>query len=241
RFLENLQGQHNVVVLAGRCYERESVPYKALDILVDALSRYLRRLPDVALLMPRDVSALARLFPVLLDVAPIPPEASEAPDPQELRRRAFAALRELLVRLGEQQGLLLYIDDLQWGDTDSAALLADLLRPPEAPVLCLICSYRSEYATTSPCLKALGEIRDVALGTIDWRELSVEPLSHVETTNLARQLMGPGDRDPDDWVEAIARESAGSPYLVHELVQYIQTGAVLARQASGTRITLDEV
>ena len=58
-------------MLSGRCYERESMPYKALDGVVDHLMRHLSRLTDrqVEQIVPADaLSALTQSFPVLLEV-----------------------------------------------------------------------------------------------------------------------------------------------------------------------------
>ena len=41
RFLEGVTERGEAVILAGRCYEQESVAYKAVDTLIDSLSRYL--------------------------------------------------------------------------------------------------------------------------------------------------------------------------------------------------------
>src|SRR4030095_7574451 len=149
-FLDQLRERNpNVVILEGRCYERESVPYKALDGVVDSLTKYLMSLPEAKAeaLMPREVLALARLFPVMLQVDSVfnaPQREQDVPDPFTLRRKGFAALRELLARISDRHPLVLYIDDLQWSDADSTTLLEDLLRPPDSPSLLLLSSFRSE-------------------------------------------------------------------------------------------------
>ncbi len=217
-FLDELARSTDAVVLQGRCYERESVPFKALDSLVDALSRHLVRLPreKVEALLPRDVRALARMFPVLRRieaVADAPRRPVELSDLQELRLRAFAALRELFQRMCDRSPLVLFIDDLQWGDLDSAALLAEVLRPPEPPPLLLVACYRSEDAERSRPIRSL-------LGTA--QQIALEPLTPDEAESLARALLG--ESAASERARALARESGGNPFFLDALVQHVLSG-----------------
>ncbi len=235
-FLDELAHRRGAVVLTGRCYEQESVPYKAVDSLVDALTHHLLRLPAEAWLrlLPADMPALVRIFPVLNRVAAVADAtgAAEDSDLRELRRRGFAALRELLARLAARGPLVLSVDDLQWGDVDSAELIAELLRPPGAPPLLLLLAYRSEYVSNSACLRALAAVQ----GEPDGR-LEVEALAPEETRALALQLLGDG---PDaaaraDWV---VRESGGGAFFIYELVRHLQEGRA---QETVEGVDLDEV
>ena len=241
RFLDRLRAREpDAVVLTGRCYERESISYKALDNIVDELSQYLRRLgTDVEELVPRDAAALARLFPILRRVEPIAlsrDRSTEIADFQELRRRGFAAFRELLSRLAASRLVVLFIDDLHWGDVDSAALLTDLLRPPGAPPILLIASYRTEEAATSAALKVLlPRGRPVAEAGHDVREIALGELTVEQARDLTTRLLGePGQSRR---AEAIVHESGRSPFLIGELVRYAAWGgAVVDRpEAAETR------
>ena len=223
------------------------MPYKALDSLIDALSRYLKRLSisDAQALLPRDLASLVRVFPVLgraEAVATAPMRTVNAPDPWELRRRAFSALRELLARLGDRRPLVLAIDDLQWGDRDSAALLAEILGPPDPPIVLLVGCYRSEDADSSPFLKHLLASGSDHAQPVDRRELAVLDLTPTESEMLAAGLLGDEAPGASTHAAAIAREAGGSPFFVIELVRHVQIGdEPPTRPTAREELTLDRV
>jgi hypothetical protein len=234
RFLDTVGDA--VLVLAGRCYEREAVPFKTLDTLVDALTGALLRLPpaQLAAVLPDDITALARLFPVLRRVPAIAEPATrrfQPADPQELRRRGFAALRVLLERLAAARPVIVAVDDLQWGDLDSVGFLVDLITRPDRPNLLLVLVHRSED-TAGPIVASI-EKRVAATSMVpDVRVIEVPPLAIDEATDLVATLAGtPGDGDA--WAEALVRDAGGNTLFLSELARSATT--------AGGATTLDEL
>ena len=227
RFLEEVTSDTpDAVILRGRCYERESVPYKTLDTVVDALTPPLLGLPERELdtLLPRDVEALARLFPATRRVQAIAEPAVRAlqpPDPLELRRRAFGALRELLARLSRRAPLVIALDDLQWGDADSGNFLAELLMHPEAPPICLLLAHRAEDEAGSPLLAALKRARTALasgelVAPMAFEAITLEPLSNKESRVLVRMVGG--SRNPAH-ARDVVRDAGGSPLFLSEMMR----------------------
>jgi serine/threonine protein kinase/tetratricopeptide (TPR) repeat protein len=215
----------DVVVLAGRCYERESVPYKAFDGVVDALARALSRLrkEEAREIAPTKPGPLVKVFPALRRVAAVA-ERVRSPQPLlpplDLRARAFAALRELFTRLGDRRPLVVSIDDAQWADPDSLALLAELMRPPEAPPLLLVLTARAEQPQNA---KTHGP---TLAGTMKWtvRRIELGPLPPAEANALAVELLdraGVSDPQLASWS---ARQAAGHPLFIDMMIRQAHQG-----------------
>ena len=229
-FLAGGEGRTGTVVLSGRCNPEESVPYKALDTLVDSLTRYMRKLDhgEIAELLPRNVWPLAQMFPTLLRV----PAIAKAPrvktvkqDAIECRQMASAGLRELLSRLTDRRRLILAVDDLQWGDLDSAILLAELLSPPDPPPLLLIVASRPEDEESGVCLPYLKRGSD----SRRWFSIKLEPLTAENVQEMSARM---GDRQQaisKDMARKIALESDGNPLFIQE---FLSDQTVLAGQSA---------
>lgn len=220
-FIESTIDAHpDVVVLSGRCYERESVPYKAFDGIIDQLTRFLGRLPADVLdeLLPEHVAFAAQLFPVLRNVDAIAHavRGDDAIDPQQQRTLLFAAVRQLFVALAKRFRLILVIDDLQWTDAESLALLHELVRAP-APAILYIATLRATdaapvaIADIEKTLALVGRVTDVRLGA----------LSSTAAAELVAQLVRRLGVAPSVALTAIAEEAQGHPLFIQELVHHI--------------------
>ena len=221
-FFGELRNQADVLVLRGRCYERESVPYKAFDGMLEELAARLSVSSDaeVTSVLPVWTAELAQVFPVLAQVPAVAARLANAEpvSPVEKRRRAQAALRQLFANLATQRPLALEIDDLQWVDSDSAALLLKMLEAPP-PRLLLALSFRPKEAALNAALtQVLQQVSGLPAGRVT--AIDVGPLGEAETAELAHQTLRALDL-PQDLVPRIAAESAGIPFFVEELAHFV--------------------
>lgn len=223
------------LILAGRCYEQETVPFKALDSVVDSLVKHLRTLGHTELeaLRPVDLETLLRVFPVLgrawrSENEPTVPVTK--PEPAAVRRRAFSALRKVLRALGKQSELVIFVDDLQWGDLDSALGFEELLRQPDPPRLFLISTHRTDAEAESPCLRRLLREPEVDEGLPGYRALELTPLDRSDVEALVSARLG--DRVV---AQEVLDEARGNPLIVDQLMAFQDESAEIRSLGELTR------
>jgi hypothetical protein len=114
--------------------------------------------------------------------------------------------------------VVLWIDDLQWGDLDSALLLERWLSHVARAPLLVLFSYRSEELLTSSCLHALLG-RSVRPGSEPALEQTLElaPLIDPDVERLCQQRLGAHADTHPDLVARIVQEARGNPFLAVQL------------------------
>jgi hypothetical protein len=228
-FLDELDAQGGTLILRSRCYELEQMPFKALDAVIDTLVRHLLHLNDleVAQILPHEIGALSRLFPVLERLPATKQLAARSKglrDNIAERSCAELALRQLLDRLATRQPIVLWIDDLQWGDLDSARMLRSWLSEPSRCPILFVFSYRSDEVATSSCLANLlqregdGDAQPAAEHVVDVAALDSDDIRAL----CEQRLNAAGVRDASI-VSRIVREAQGSPFYALQLTALAQT------------------
>jgi len=231
---------NGVLVLSGRCRAAESVPYRALDGLLEELAQHLSRLtPEImTVLLPEGAGLLGRTFPALARVDAIaraPLDKEPIANPLEQRRRAFGALRALLARLAKRQPLVLAIDDIQWADKDSLSVLRTLFTSSDAPQIALLATLSQRpRESQAPGQLSAEDLKTALPVPFDVIELGgLDDAAAIELTQHLMDLDPPPNPPP---CGQIAEEAQGHPRMIEELVHHLKTHAL-----SPERISIEEV
>lgn len=227
-FLHNLfrPERRECLVLTGYCRERESLVYKAFDGVMEQLSRYISHRPEVekAALIPNDIAFATHIFPALDSAVPESAlAADEVDNATEKRTRGLAAIRHLVANITATTPLVLRIEDIQWADRDSLALLTELLQSSAQTRMMLLMTLRLDSVSdgvvgpntaTSYFLEQLNANTDhqhlhlAPLDLAEQRELVANAVEFTEFSTGARQL------DSLLWNQPI-----GHPMLILELMR----------------------
>ncbi|HEY3594651.1 MAG TPA: AAA family ATPase, partial [Polyangiaceae bacterium] len=216
--------ERGLLTFFGRCSEREMVPFKAFDAVVQRIAEYLRHLPPESFdrrnppsRFGRSILDASRAFPILSPLVPAAALTGDplGDDPLAQRRLAFRGLRELFEKLALESRIVICIDDWQWADADSVALLSAILAPPLPPPLLLLLVRRpGDRAVDAPCRV---------------EHLRVGNLCASDAENLARRLLTTAGRSGAlraSVAPEIAAESTGHPLFIAELVRQVAGGGV---------------
>lgn len=149
------------------------------------------------------------------------------------------ALQDLIAAVSEDAPLVLIVDDLQWADGESRAVLTRAAtRMDQTPVLFLITS-RTGGREVSPRIGKTLNILARGHGSI---RVDLEPLSTEETrTLLLRTLRGPDERELKRIIDRIIRSSRGNPLFVVELLKVLRDQGIVTEEAEHWRVHPDKI
>ena len=192
RFLEEASQnltEKGQTVLFSRCRNWENIGFQAIDSIVDQLS------PDVVLpsLSEIEVVALTQAFSMFSS------QTERKTLDAKLKREAISSgLRKCIVEMNSNNTLVLVIDDFQWVDKDSFAVLEYLINADVFSDIRLLLGCRSED------LHALDEL-GASVKRVELRGLNLTEASSLLGTVLPTELVG-----------ALNAQCAGSPYFLLE-------------------------
>ncbi len=223
-------GGSEVVVLQGGCVERPGPHYPSVPFapFVEALRRL--RATDA----PPEVLAAARAWarPAAPAAGPLGVGTSAGED-QVYRR--FTELLDVLEAVAAWRPVVVVVDDLQWADPSSLALLVFLARSVTTEPVLLAATLRDTVGTPHEHLdRAVAELHRAP--AVRW--LALDRLPDDDVAALVHRIRGPRTADRD--VRAVVRRAEGNALAAAELAQHdggeddlprTYAGAVVARLA----------
>jgi class 3 adenylate cyclase len=216
-------------VLYGRCDEDLGVPYQPW---VQALRHFVQEAPQAVLeaYVERYGGELVRLVADLGDRVPDLPPPRQS-DPETERYLLFAAAAGLLAAAGEQEPVVLVLDDLHWADGPTLSLLRHVVTLGASMRVLGVGTYRdSDLSHDHPLEALLADLhREQGVERIGLTGLQTDDVLALMEAAAGQEL----DEDGRALAQAITRETAGNPFFAGELLRHLAESGATVQKGGG--------
>lgn len=127
--------------------------------------------------------------------------------PDELKKRIFHVIKQILIKEMEHTPVLLRIEDLQWCDPTSIELITFLLEDISDKPMMLLFEYRSDFAFPW-------------LSHPNYKNITLKNFSAENVAVYAKQVLNVDEMD-DQIPTTIFEKSQGNPLFVQEIVKFL--------------------
>ena len=217
----------------GEAYSALAVTYRALvqqvlQLPLKQLAQWRQRLQSA---LSPNASLVLELVPELELVIGKQPPVAELPPAEAHNRQHLVLAAFLQTFAGEGHPVVLFLDDLHWGDSPTLELLRRIVTSREQSHLLLIAAYRSnEVAAGHPLRTLLDELK--AHNNI--HHLPLEPLKKEAVAQLVADSLCRELDEPKDLIELLYSKAKGNPFFTNELLrQLYKQGAISSNPTTG--------
>lgn len=206
-------GSAGVVGVWGTCWDAERAPgyWPWAQVVRQAIDHAGTDLTDE--MSAADRADLGRLVPGLSSESS---DVDDEHDAKRVRLRFFDAVARCLERMARLGPLMITLDDLQWADSSSLALLEFIVRAHRPVPMLIVGAYRHDELRpdAAALLTGIGARADII-------RLQGLELSDVRTflgVSASEELAS-------KWAEEVHRRTAGHPFLVREVAHALHAEA----------------
>ncbi len=148
----------------------------------------------------------------------------------------FAAVRKALTKICSKSPAILFLDDLQWADSATLALLHYIARSMYSQRLVIVATYRTEQLKQS---QALTEMLRSIKRENNCREISLGGLDSANITFLAQNMIG--GNISSAFSEKLNKDSQGNPLFIVEAIRMLCENNNLTKKEDEWRLAVESL